>query len=266
MIHENPGFVNWDLGHHVNLWHGDEEFSDLTPRMSSPHVDILNETEGSRASSRINTILRLISAINVLRGYNRLYLNGDLRLNNYGNDTYRCPRIDLNKDIEFEELINPFDNSVTEELEIKSEADPSPNRDKDYVRLAVNDSLVREVLLLLHLGEEDTLYFLVNTYKIFENIMDELDLGKSNGSILKRDSTPQISDELVNALEKMLSYTQYINSKKGAGLLARHGAGPTPAPRNIPTLQEVRTSLIRAINEWLNYKCSIAFGRSYRTR
>ncbi|USK61321.1 hypothetical protein [Peribacillus asahii] len=266
MVNENPGFVRWNLGYHVYLWHGNEEFSDLTPRISSPHVNVLSESEGNRAYSRIKTILRLVSAIRILKGDGRLYLNGDLKLYSYNDDRYKNPRYTVDPNIEFEELINPFDSSVTKELELKSEEDPSPNRDKDYVRLAVRDSLVREVLLLLALGEEETLYFLVNTYKIFENIMDELNLGKNNGKIVKKANTPQISTELVDALEKMLGYTQYINSRKGAGLLARHGAGPTPAPRVIPTLQEIKDALITVINEWLNFKCSVTFGRYYKVR
>ncbi|MGE6611882.1 hypothetical protein ACQKFG_15280 [Peribacillus sp. NPDC076916] len=261
MIYENPGFASWNIGRHIYLWNGDDDMADLTPRISSPHVDVLGEDEGNRAYYRLSSMIRLLSAIRVLNGHDKIHSFGDLGLYFYNQNRYKRPSYySKDVDIEFEELMNPFDDTIAKQVEEQAVGQPS-NRSEDIVRLAVLDPLVRENLLLLSLGEEQILYLLINTYKIFENILNELDLGKSQGKIVKRNG-PEISEELHSALVSLLKHTGFINTKKGgAGFLSRHGQTKDRAPKEIPTIQDVRHSLIDVMNNWLDFKRNEYFGK-----
>lgn len=81
------------------------------------------------------------------------------------NDPYKrvSPKEDLN--IILDELLNPFDDSVARVIK-KHEIDNKPSQERDFFNLIVHDPLVREVITLFALGEEQVLYFLINTYKL----------------------------------------------------------------------------------------------------
>ncbi|MFF2855580.1 hypothetical protein [Peribacillus sp. NPDC058002] len=57
-------------------------------------------------------------------------------------------------------MMNLFDNTIAMRVEKETVGKPS-NWNEDIVRLAVLDPLVRENLLLLSLGEEQTLYLMI---------------------------------------------------------------------------------------------------------
>src|SRR5699024_7412034 len=67
-VRGNPSLAYLNFGH-CYFYHGDAEFADLTPRFASPHVNVIKEKDASRASTRIKTILRLVSGIRMVCGY-----------------------------------------------------------------------------------------------------------------------------------------------------------------------------------------------------
>lgn len=260
----NPGYGSWIVGHHISFFNGDEEFGDLGTYFSSPHVNVLPISEADRAKARLTTLLRLISGINVILGSYRLVPNTDTLY--YENDRREIFRMypDISMDTLFEELANPFDSKVIQELEQKDDF-YGPNCPKDYFQLIVEEPLVRENILLFTLGEEEMLYFLVNTYKIVENIKNELKLTKNNNKLKTTNESPSdVPQYLLDSLSDVNHYSQYINSWDASGILSRHGMTSKPAPNQIPSILEIKEALITALNDYLNYKCVSKFGRDYK--
>lgn len=170
------------------------------------------------------------------------------------------PNDDL--DIIIEEFQNPFDArvvSLINELESQS----SISKEQNYFHLSVIDSLVREVLILFTLGEEQPIYFLVNTYKIMENLKNEYNLGINSSRLTKKKDSKPIPDYLFDSLGNLYMYSRYINSRDAAGIFSRHGATNVEPPLIKPTFKEIRMALITSINFWLNHKCELIFERSH---
>ena len=260
-INGNPGLAEWDIGPHFYFWHDRNDGGNITPLFSSPHVNVLQEEESTRAYIRIKTLLRLLSGINILRGDDIFYHHSTLE---YVKDNlFRTGTWTEDIDVTIEELGNPFDENILNDIQLNRirRGSEEPSLVKDYIELSVNESLVREVLLLLTLGEEETIYFLINTYKIFENIRNDLGLKVSNRKIHGRKDLPS---ELLESLSKLAGYSQYINSKDASGILSRHGSGNTPSPKDKPSLIEIKRALRLAVSTWMKYKCEISFGRVYK--
>lgn len=263
-IATNPGIVNSDLGFHIDFFNGDEEFGDLGPYFTSPHVNKLNEQEAERAKARLKTLLRLISGINLILGNRSLMPKSETLYYLDNRERYKKFHPEISMQILFEELENPFDMELLSENPSLS-TEYSHNIRKDYFQLTSEDELVREVLLLLTLGEEQILYFLINTYKIVENIKSELSLSKNNGKLNVTDDSPtHLPESLLKRLNNANEFAQYINSRDASGILSRHGQTKIMAPKAIPTIEEIREVLFKTVNEWLNYKCSIRFNRKYK--
>lgn len=260
----NAGIAHSNPGNHLIFYSGDIDYADFGPYFSSPHVNVLDEKDASRAKARITSLLRLISGVKILQGSRALnpnsstlyFLRDDERYEKYH------PHVDL--DTLLEELANPFDPNVLIELKTKKDYNP-PNQTKDYFQLIIDDVLVREVILLLTLGEEQALYFLINTYKIVENIKNELILTKNNSRLYATNQSPKdLPSYLLDSLSDVNEYAQYINSRDASGILSRHGVTKIPVPQQIPSMSEIRNALIHVINDWLNYKCIKNFGRNYK--
>ncbi|TYR81127.1 hypothetical protein FZC66_04485 [Priestia megaterium] len=217
----NPGLAEWDIGPHLYFWHDRDD------------------------------------GVNLLRDQEIFYHHTTLEY--FQSGIYRTAGWDEDIDVTLEELENPFDINTLKYIQQRVQTEPSLV--KDYIQLSVNEPLVREVLLLLTLGEEETIYFLVNTYKIFENIRHELGLKVSNGKVHGKKDLPS---DLLESLSELAGYSHYINSKNASGILSRHGAGNTPAPVVKPSLIEIKRALYSAVNNWLNHKCMINFGRLYK--
>lgn len=259
-VNENLGITNWDLGPHFRFWNADPENIQQIPVFSSPHVDVLPESQEIRAYARTKTLLRLVSGLSlILRECPVHSLNSF-----YYHKNERMKQIYENKNttIAFQELINPFDTSVI--LKVKANMAPfyefTPNRRTDYAELIVTDSLVREVILLLSLAFEEDLYLLVNTYKILETLRNDLEFKVKSGKLVPNKISEQYS---FDNLFKLQQFTGYINNRGSSGILSRHGYTGKETQITAPSYDDIFDTLVKSIKEWLNYKCATIFKRIY---
>ena len=255
-MHANPGITHWNLGDHFDFYHGDSEFGDLNPRFTSPHVRCLDRIDKDRAYARLSTLLRLVSGIQLLTTSSSSLISAYTF--NYGIQSVGWSDEDI--DITIKELEFPFDDAVLENIPRRTEND-KPDFTLDFVDLLVTDPLVRENILLFVLSEEQRLYYLINTYKIFENITRELKLSVNSGKVQQTEDL--VPPELIEALNVLAGYGNYINSKVASGILSRHGIKFTGDTSHKPTINEIRESLIVALNFWVNFKCMIQYKRNY---
>lgn len=260
----NAGIVQSNLGPHIFFESGDIEYADFGPYFSSPHVNVLDKKDAPKAKARLTTLLRLISGVKILQGSRPLNPRSSTLY--YLTDSGRYDKIDTHVDLNtlLEELANPFDSSVLKELNEKEVYNPL-NQTNDYFQLCVDNDLVREVILLLTLGEEQALYFLINTYKIVENILNDLKLTKNNSKVHTTNKSPEdLPSYLLDSLSDVNEYAQYINSRDASGILSRHGVTKISVPQHTPSMTEIRKALILAVNDWLNYKCITIYGSDYK--
>ncbi|PEB42244.1 hypothetical protein [Bacillus pseudomycoides] len=261
-VYTNPGIIGWDLGGHICFFNGDSEGDTYVPYITSPHVNVLNQNEASRAYARLTSLLRLINGMRTLQNESTIGASTTLYFN------MRHEDYSENIDTLVEELANPFDESIlskipkwTKDSKRITEDESRPKRSyiyQDYLQLIIDEPLVREVVLLLTLSEEQVIYLLVNTYKIFENIRSDLGLP----SKLKKNEF-NLPEDLFDALKKMNDHYLYINSREASGIFCRHGE-KYPAPKKDKSpLEDIRSDTILAINAWLKYKCLKTFGREY---
>ncbi len=257
-VYENPGITRWHLGNHFAFCNIEGSGD---PYFTSPHVNILDENDASRAYARLKILLQLVSGIRVLHGKEKII--SPKSLNYYNGYRYDTPSWEEDIDIMFDELSNPFDSEVCEYYKDKK-GYYSSEFDEDVINLLISDSLVREVIILLAMSQEEIVYFLVNTYKIIENIKSDLSLGSNNSKLIKSKNSKDLPEFLLTSLNEIYQYSQYMNSRDASGILSRHGVTKIPIPSKIPTLKEIKVSLTNAINDWLNYKCMTKFNRKYK--
>ncbi|MGG1340157.1 hypothetical protein ABE244_06165 [Bacillus toyonensis] len=266
-VYANPGIIGLDLGEHIKFFNGDSEGDTYVPYMTSPHVNILEGSEATKAYARLNSFLRLVNGIKTLLNQNTIGSSKVLHCN------MRDTHYEENIDTLVEELANPFDKNILLELpewnrdsnrvtgseDMYKEPSKEPSIYKDYLQLIINEPIVREVVLLLTLSEEQVIYLLVNTYKIFENIRHDLKLTPK----LKPNES-NLPDSLLDALRKIDEHNNFINAREVSGIFCRHGERyKEKKGGNTSTLEAVRKDLIFAINQWMNYKCISQFGRDY---
>ena len=256
-MNQKPGITRWDLGPHFVFWDGNEDDSmQPMPLFSSPHADILEEDETTRACMRLKTLIRLANGISLtIRGEPLHYLDSF-----YYHKTNTIKHANWNHDpsIIMNEFICPFDENVIKQIE-------STNTTKrtisiDYAELVVKDPFARDLMLFLSLALEDELYMLINMYKIIEII---------EGTVGKQLS----EDANFNKKYKFESYRQlnnfskYMNTKKASGTQSRHGFSKEDkkAVIKIPTYNKLVDISIKAVSEWMSYKCDMEFMRKYPT-
>lgn len=254
-IFTNPGIIGWDLRPHFHFLNGDPDEITLKPILESDHVDVLKPHESTRAYYRFNALMRLINGLRIVSKLRVIQLDTSLFFDN--GTSIKTISYGTDLDILLEELENPFDEGMLANFE-KRDVNSSPSRQKDYLQLIIDEPIVREVINLLTLSHEQAIYLLVNTYKIFENINTDLDLKTS-----KYVNPGHLPEDLFDSLKKLKEYTQYINSRDGSGILSRHGASNIPAPAHKPSLAEIQELLIAVVDEWMNFKCTVAFKRKY---
>jgi len=254
-LYTNPGIIGWDLGCHMQFFNGDPDGITYIPVFNSPHADVLDRNESTRAYARLTSLLRIVNGLRILLDRETISASTTLYYDNGFNP--KAERYSEDLDITLEELENPFDNEVLERLEVRDKSS-EPNIYKDYLQLIIDEPIVREVILLLTLSKEQIIYLLVNTYKIFENILADLDIGSKLDKNEKN-----LPEELFNSLKELKRHNQYINSRDASGILSRHGER-YPAPKKNPSREDVQKALNCAINEWLIYKCTKKFGRKYK--
>ncbi|PEO71140.1 hypothetical protein CN572_19200 [Bacillus wiedmannii] len=253
-VYTNPGVIGWNIGGHFGFFNSDFEGDTYVPHFTSPHVNILNNNETSKIYARLTTLLRLVNGIRVLQNRLEIGASRELYFHHGMNTGNRSYSEDL--DTFLKELENPFDEEILSKLE-KRDSNSNRNVYEDYFQLIVDEPLVREVVILLSLSEEQILYLLINTYKIFENMRSDLKVKPK----LETNET-NLPESLFNALKKINEHNNYINSREASGILCRHGE-KFKAPKEASTLEDIRKDTIHAINEWMNYKCISKFGRDY---
>jgi hypothetical protein len=260
-IFANPGIADWKVSPHFTFFLGDLDHGDHDPYFSSPHLNVIDNGIKSDANivyARLKSLLRLISGVSLLTGNKKIDYSSTLYCEVDGIITKvywdSCP------DIELQELSNPFDVNVISRLE-KRNKDSQANYAKDVIELIIENEIVREVILLLALSSEDLLYFLINTYKIYETIKNDLKINISNRKVINRE---ELSDDMHDTFVQLLQYTQYINSRNSSGILSRHGANSTPATITSPSTEEINTVLLKCINCWLIEKIEVKYGRRYK--
>lgn len=254
----NPGLSGLDFGH-CYFFNGDAEFGDLRPRFAWPHVNILEIDDAYEALARMQNILRLLSGVRTVCDFSAIYQRTRTNTINYNNGVSRLTP-NYNIDILIKELENPFDDEVTSLI---NRIGTTSSKVDDYFNLLVTDPLAREVITLYMLGEEQPIYFLINTYKILENIKSEYLLENNNGNVVKREGSKNISDPFFDSLNQLQSYSGHINTRASSGIYSRHGVTKHKSSKKTPSFEEIRTTLIKTIDYWLNHKCDLKFGRSY---
>lgn len=257
----NPTISNTDFNHYY-FHQGVGVFSGPASQFSSPHVNVLKKQDKSKAKLRLNNILRLVRGINEICEYRNVYpSSGEMTHINSDGSHEKIDGLTDSYDIDlfFEELNNPFDNDITSLIQ---EIGVVESKENDYFNLLVINPLLREAVTLFMLSEENTLYLLINTYKIMENIKNEFNLKANNGKLVKRDDS-SIDDNLFNLVNTLYGHSRYINSKAASGYLSRHGETNFEPPKEWPTIKEVREDLIKVIRFWLDHECFLNYERRY---
>lgn len=261
-ISDNPEVINWYLGDHFSIWNGYFDDGPIIPLLSSRHVDAICEEEASTAYAKLKTIYRLVNGLSMLNRGRRTNAVEQLSLH----EGIRRKPVDIkhDKEIMFQELLNPFIKEVVDEIDKERDEGSYYEvcKDTDYVELIVKDDLIREAVLLLSLTIEDEFYLLVNAYKILEIIRNDMGFKQKDGSLVEDENSKKYSFENVFELQE---YAGYMNNKGASGLLSRHGFSKKNKEMTAPKYDDFIDLVIKSVSEWINYKCIVHFGRTYPT-
>ncbi|PFE08593.1 hypothetical protein [Bacillus cereus] len=263
-VQSNGEHVSWYIGPHLYFLDGNEGGGyHPIPLFSSPHVNILEKGEDTRAYARINTLLRLVNGLSLITRGVPIYSLKQFFY--HENQIIREIPKKHDPSLILEELGNPFDDMVLKELENKKFVYDN-TVSTDYAELMVKDELVREAVLLLSLSMEEELYLLINAYKIYEIIRNDMQFEQQSGDkkgeakLRKEKITSEFSFTSFLQLEDL---TGYMNNKGASGLLCRHGFSNKEKKIKAPSYDEIVDIIIIAISEWMSYKSHMKFGRHY---
>ncbi|HFK1791374.1 hypothetical protein ACWOMK_02250 [Bacillus thuringiensis] len=254
-MNQNPEIARWNLSPHFGFWDGNEDDSmPPMPLFSSPHADVLKEDEATRACMRLKTLIRLANGISLItRGEPLHYLD---TFYHHKRNTMRSISWDHNRSIIMEELIYPFDEDVIKRIEANANTGKRTAA-ADYAELVVTDPLAMDLILYLSLALEDELYMLINIYKIYETINNTVGTKIDNDDFKEKYK--------FESYRKLRKTTKYINSHKGSGPQSRHAPNEkdSKAVIKIPKYEDIVDHAIKAASEWMNYQCSIKYGRQH---
>lgn len=231
----------------------------------SPHFSDLSEEEYEKAYYKALSFVRLINGCLLLTG--DYLLQADNYLTNF-DDSYTALR--RGKEIygrslfEYEQIVNPFENIQIEDLESNSYL-------ANCLTLVKNNQKVRRVIGLLYLYYRDNLYLLVNAYKIYEIILDDLSISKKG---IYKNNQAEFPNEMLPYLDYFISgdFTHYANSivnSKGTevtGLFSRHGASTNYYNKKPIDLIELDVNLRNLINTWLCLKIEKYNGNIFKVK
>lgn len=227
---------------------------------TSPHLNEIKETDFYRAFYRAKALLRILNGILLLN--NRPQIVYDQQSIYFydanGINRRRTHHLILqNMELEYEELENPFQETLSYQKDKRGKNDYIT----DVFDLACKESLVKEVIILFSLAHTDLLYILVNTFKIIENIKYDLKLSEQ--------STEDLSEDFQKAYFyfKKGPFGHYSNTRDGSGLFARHGAHGAAGneygkKKKKPLFKDINIYIRILIWEWINYK--IEKNKGYR--
>ncbi|RKD75209.1 hypothetical protein ATL39_0907 [Sinobaca qinghaiensis] len=218
--------------------------------LTSPHFNF-EEHEYEEAYYTAKGLLYIVNGVLKLFGISKFepYQEEVMwRINE--DEAHNYPIYVSNKEKMYEKILNPF---------ISYETEVTKNGISDYVKLAYDNDLIREVFILYNLSQEDPLYFLANVYKIQEII----DFDKNNSDIEGLQN-----EELNILLKKNKKFNRYINTRDGSKIFSRHGAAKEKGPEEAPLFEDINTNTVNLIHKWIDihledaYK--IRYNKSYK--
>ncbi|PEL01330.1 hypothetical protein CN606_17705 [Bacillus toyonensis] len=259
-VQYNGEHTSWNIGPHFYFFDGNADTGHHpVPLFSSPHVNILEKGEATRAYARIDTLLRLVNGLSLITRGLPIYSLKEF----FYQENQIIKEIPKRRDpsIFLEELGNPFDDTVIEEMENQKFVH-GITASTDYAELIVKDELVREVVYLLSLSMEEELYLLMNAYKILEIIRNDMGFEQKNGEgkLRENEISKEYSFTSVFELQKL---SGYMNNKGASGIFCRHGFSSRDKKIKAPSYDEIVDIIIIAISEWMSYKSHVKFGRRY---
>ncbi|MFY2253212.1 hypothetical protein ACOSZH_25280 [Priestia megaterium] len=241
---------------------------------SSVHLNNIPEEESLRASYRAKALLRMLNGILLLTG--DLILDYDLNniayvkrhKNSHDSDWYRKNVYNVNREMEYEELQDPFQADPEQLKKYTGKAIPKndPKRRNylvDFFDCAYKDDFVKEVLTLFSLSKIDTLFILINTSKIIETIEHDLDLNVKEE--VKEQRLKALSEPFVQSYVyfKNSKFFHYSNTRVGSGIYARHGADKKTYKGTPPSFSDIHANIRVLIYEWINFKLMNEKGYRY---
>lgn len=246
---------------------------------SSYHLDSIPKEEPLRASYRAKALLQIFNGILLLA--DDLILDYDLQdinyleLDKWGHyDWSKHPVYKTNRELEYEELQKPFQNTLGRVEKYKKVPLDHKNRRHylvDFFDYACKDEYVKEVLTLFILSKKDILFILINTTKIIETI--EHDLGIINASSAN-EKTRMLSKEFQQAYkffkDPKSKFSHFSNSEYGSGIFARHGTSDKKKYHDkngnllpVISFNDIDINTRTLIYEWINYKLEVDKGYRY---
>ncbi|PEA36577.1 hypothetical protein CON45_23925 [Priestia megaterium] len=271
--------LSTNISEHFNVFREFNQSEHEDFFFSSYHLDDIPKEEPLRASYRAKALLQMFNGILLLSG--DLILDYDLHniffLEKGKKDSYEWSRHTIyktNRDLEYEELQNPFQPRPEHLYTYKNVPKNDKNRKNylvDFFDYAYKDEFVKEVLTLFILSKKDILFILINTTKIVETI--EYDLGITNATSAEEKSK-LLSEEFQQAYkffkDKKSKFSHFSNSEYGSGIFARHGVSDQKKYHDkegnlLPAIsfEEIDKKTRTLIYEWINYKLENDKGYRY---
>lgn len=227
----------------------------------SPHFSDLPEEDYEKAYYKALSFVRLINGCLLLTG--DYLLQADNYLTNF-DDSYTALRrgkeVYGRSLIEYEQIVNPFENIQIEDLESNSYL-------ANCLTMVKHNQKVRRVIGLLYLYHRDNLYLLVNAYKIYEIILADLSIQRNAKEYKKIRTT--LSKEILPYLDYFIlgDFTHYANTTTSSdgtevtGIFSRHGESEKVYNKNPIDLKELDFNLRNLINSWLSIKIENQIGK-----
>ncbi|MBW0933921.1 hypothetical protein [Priestia megaterium] len=241
--------------------------------LSSIHLDNISIEDPLKASYRAKALLRILNGILLLTdNYVLVFDVEKISFINHKGEWINRHVYGSDRDLEYKELENPFQAEASKLVKYKRiPEDDEKKRDYivDFFDYAYKSELVKEVLILFSLSKIDTLFILINTYKIIETI--EYDLGFIDKTA-KTEKIGLFSEEFVKAYEffEKGKFGHYSNSEYGSGLFSRHGVSDKKKyedkkgnPLPPVSFNDIDINVRTLIYEWINHKLMVEKGYRY---
>lgn len=229
----------------------------------SPHFSYMTDEEYEKAYFRAIAMVRLINGCILLN--NNYLLYPDDHLTDFPESYSRMVRgsiVSGKSLMEYEQFINPFDDLNINDIKGGTY----------FIRcltLVRKNSTVRRVIGLLYLYYRDNLYSLVNSYKIYEIILGDLEIPKNKKDYKAMHNT--LDFETKRYLDYFIigNFTHYANTlvnstgNEVTGIFSRHGYNSNTYDGNPIDFNELDYNLKNLINRWLCLKIKEEFNEIY---
>lgn len=254
----NSSLTHEDFSRHFYFWNEDDsDMPNFDPSFSSPHVNVLGENQSYRALARLDILLKICNGIRIVGGLrpvnridnltihkNNVYRDVSIRVEETNDEGLELDRFS----IYLEELENPFDQNVSTFINSTNYYSHISELKKFTINRAVEDPMVRNILIWRTLCEEDDIHFITNAYKIYETIKFNID--KTGRNEETKASVPfKILQEKIKEYHNKNG--QYMNGFSSSGTLARHGYNSFNPVKIAPTFKTIKEDTNNLIKIWL---------------